>query len=300
MNTITYHQRLMLAALAAIILAVISLSSVHAATSNTSRSGIAMSPVKKKYEYEAGSTSRDSIKITNVGNTTYTFKMYAEPYSVKNESYETDFLTVRKNTDFQDWVKFDKSSYVLSPSQSVEVGYTVSVPANATPGGHYGIIFAETLPEEKMTESASLLGRNRVGAPVYATINGEYKMGGQFLGVRTPALQFKSPLKSELNVENTGTSHFTVNTVFAVSDLFGNRKLTQMNEYDLLPQSIRKIPLQWDKSPGFGFFKVTVSAKFLDQETTKTSYVLMAPLAYYMIFVVGLLVAVIVFVARRR
>jgi hypothetical protein len=42
------------------------------------------------------------------------------------------------------------------------------------------------------------------------------------------------------------------------------------------------------------------SAKFLDQETSKTSFVLVAPIVFYMVFAVGLLGAVIYFVAKRR
>lgn len=300
MTMINYPQRLVLASIAVLILSVIPLSLVHAATENTTKNGIAMSPVKKNYDFEAGTTTRDTVKITNVGTITYTFKLYAEPYSVKNETYETDFLTVKKNTDLPKWVSFDKSSYVLSPGQSVEAPYALAVPTSATPGGHYGIIFAETQPQDGANESASLVGRSRVGAPIFANVKGDYVQGGKFLGIRIPVLQFKSPVKSELDVENTGNSHFSVETVFAVSDLFGNRKFTNATQSELLPQSIRKIELKWDKSPGFGFYQVTASAKFLDKETTKTSYVLMAPLAFYMIFIIGLLVAIIVFVAKRR
>lgn len=301
MNTSNYYQKIILTGISALIISMAPMALVGAATTTEPKnSGIAMSPVKKRYEYEPGTTNRDTIKITNVGNTRYSFKMYAEPYSVKNENYETDFLTVRKNTDFQDWVTFDKTSFTLAPGESLNAGYTVVVPPNAIPGGHYGVIFAETLPQEDGSENVGLIGRNRVGAPVFATVKGDYKMGGKFLGIKTPGLQFKSPLKSELDVENTGSSHFVVDTVFAVSDAFNNRKFTMTNQYDMLPQSVRKIPLYWEKSPNFGLYKVTVSAKFLDQETTKTSYVLMAPLAYYMVFVIALLVAVIVFVAKHR
>ena len=118
--------------------------------------------------------------------------------------------------------------------------------------------------------------------------------------VRTPGLQFKAPLKSELNVENTGDTDFAVKTIFQVEDVFGNTKHRTEKTYQLLPKTTRLISLNWEQSPGLGFYKVTVSAEFLDQTTTRTSYVLMAPIAFYMVFVIGLLIIVIYFVAKRR
>jgi hypothetical protein len=300
MITNNYIPKLLFIATTAVILGLMNLITTSAATPTGSEDSLGVSPVKKKYAFDAGKSSKDSITVINAGDTTLTLKMSVEPYSVKGETYESDFLTVRKNTDLKSWVSFEKSKFILKGGESMTVPYSITVPANAIPGGHYGAIFAETVLDKSSPENAALGRNKRVGTLIYATVNGEYEMGGKSLGIRTPGLQFKAPLKSELTVENTGNSDFTAETVFAVSDILGNRKHTAINEFELLPQTIRKIPLQWDKSPGFGFYKVTVSAKFLDQKTSKTSYVLLAPLAYYMIFVVALLIAVIVFVAKRR
>lgn len=286
--------------LAGLLFSLISVSGAWAAEDGNGRESIALSPVKKDYKFDAGSSHADSITVINDGAVTYSLKVYASPYSVTGESYEPDFFTTRKNTDIESWVKFGQSTYKLEPGKSVTVPYTIVVPADATPGGHYGVIFAETQPSPGQRETSSVERKKRVGALLYATVNGTYEMGGTFKGVRTPGLQFSSPLKSELNVENTGSSDFDVNTVFAVSDIFGSRKYTDTKEYRLLPQTERKIQLAWPKSPGFGLYEVTVSAKFLDKQTTMTSYVLMAPIAFYMVFVIGLLVGVIYFVQKRR
>lgn len=273
---------------------------VQAAEEGNERESIALSPVKKDYKFDAGSSHADSVTIINDGAVAYSLKVYASPYSVTGEDYTPDFFTTRKNTDIDSWVKFGQSTYKLEPGASVTVPYTIVVPADATPGGHYGVIFAETQPATGQRETSSVERKKRVGALLYATVNGTYQMGGTFKGVRTPGLQFTSPLKSELTIENTGSSDFDVDTVFAVSDIFGSRKYTDTKEYRLLPKTERKIQLSWPKSPGFGLYEVTVSAKFLDKQTTKTSYVLMAPIAFYMVFVIGLLIGVIYFVQKRR
>lgn len=285
---------------AGLIVGVASFGAAHAVSNTGKTNGIAISPVKKEYSLDAGSTIEDSIVVFNTGDEPITINMVAEPYSVKDETYELDFLTVRKNTDFKSWVTFEKTTYVLEPNGSIKTPYTITVPADATPGGHYGAIFAVTQLNKPSSSQASLALSKRVGALVYATVRGDFEMGGNFLGIRTPVLQFKTPLKSEMGVENTGNSDFAVNTVFTVKDIFGNKKFTEAKEYQMLPQTSRKIQLQWSKWNNFGLYNVTVSGKFLDKEVTSSTYVLMAPLLFYMVFVVGLLIAIIVFVARRR
>lgn len=298
MKTNTHLPQLFLSGIASLLIATTLSPVTNAASSEKLTIGV--SPVSKKYQLDSGTSKKDTITINNSGDTEFTFQLTVEPYSVKNDSYEPDYLTSTKRTDLKTWVSFDKTRYPVAARSKVEVPYTITVPANATPGGHYGVIFAETVAEKIKSDQPVLQQKSRIGAVIYATVNGNYLMGGKFNGIRTPGLQFKPPLKSEINVENTGNSDFAVKTVFAVTDIMGNRKYTQEKEYQLLPETKRKIIVSWDNSPKFGFFKVVASAKFLDQQTSHTSYVLMAPLAYYMIFVFGLLVAVIVFVAKRQ
>lgn len=270
-----------------------------AATADNGKESITLSPTSKQYQFDPGTTKDDKFTIINDGETDYEFKVFAQPYSVNGEEYEPDFFTVRENTDLEKWVKFPKSTYFLRAGQSVEVPYSVVVPADAIPGGHYGAIFAETQPSQR-SNGTSIQRKSRVGSLVYATVNGKFETGGSFEGIRTTPLQFKPPIRSEVVLRNTGDTDFGVTTVFAVDDILGNRKLSETKEYRVLPKTKRAVQLQWDKAPSFGLFKVTTSAKFLDQQTSKTTYVLMAPFGFYLTFVLLLFVAVIFFVQKRR
>jgi hypothetical protein len=269
-----------------------------AASDADAQETIAVSPASNTFKLDAGATSNGKLTVVNGGTTAYRFKVYVSPYSVNGVEYKPDFFTKRTNTDIESWVRFTKSTYDLKPGASVEIPYRITVPTDATPGGHYGVIFVETQPGDDSSNSVER--KKRVGSLIYATVNGDYQMGGSFGSVRTAGLQFVPPIRSELNVENSGDADFAVETVYAVSDIFGNRKFTDTKEYRLLPKTTRAIQLEWQQSPGFGFYQVTVSAKFLDKQTTHTSYVLMAPIAFYMVFALGLLVGVIYFLQKRR
>ena len=121
-------------------------SQTVAAADTTDRSSIALSPVSQRFDVKAGESTGNTVVVINDGTVPATFLVYSRPYSVKNELYEPDFQSTNANTDVYQWIRFQKSAYVLAPGERVDVPYSMQVPATAAPGGHYGVIFVETQP----------------------------------------------------------------------------------------------------------------------------------------------------------
>lgn len=274
-------------------------SSTASAATSAGGDSILFTPTAKQYATDAGSKVDDVVTVVNDGDTTYKFKVYAKPYSVKNEDYDPDFFNEKSNTDVAAWIKFERETYEIRPRQSVEVKYTIDVPNRATPGGHYAALFAEVQPNTA-TAGIGVIRAVRVGSFVYMIVNGDYVTGGEFTGLNVPSLQFEAPLKSDTKVKNTGNADFVVTSELIVHDMFGNVKYSEKKESRVIPQSTRNIDMNWNQSPNFGLFKVTTSSSFLDKNIAKTTYVLMAPLLYYAVFAFGLMVSAIYFVYKRR
>lgn len=260
---------------------------------------ITLSPVAKRYELQAGETRTDTLTVVNDGKEAYDFTAYAKPYSVSSENYSPDFVTEASNSDAYRWVKFEKSKYHLEAGASMTVSYTISVPVNAGPGGHYGVLFVETQPKGPVGGNA-VVRKKRVGAILYTTVKGTYEIGGEQTASDIPFLQLTSPLTARLTTTNTGNTDFIDTVVFRVSDLFGGLKYEETKEYPILPQTARKMTLEWKTAPDFGVYKVEVISKFLDQTHTSSSFVLMMPA--WALGVVGLIVvgSIIYLVLRRR
>ncbi len=292
--------RLRTGLIAGLLLSVLASVPAQAVTPNsTPPESITLSPVSRIFKVDAGSSRTDQLTIVNDGATDYTFKVYAAPYSVNNEGYDPDFSSVRTNTDIESWIQFEKTSYFAKAGETITVDYKFVVPKNAFPGGHYGVIFAETQPAGNL-DSTGVERKKRVGTIIYTTVNGEFKTGGNVLIIDTPKLQFKSPLKSALTVENTGNSDFTTKTSHTVTDLFGNKKYEAEKSYQILPQTSRKMPLEWAQAPNFGLFKVTVATQFLNKNEIRSNYVLMAPVWMYLVIVSLVLLGVVYLVQRKR
>jgi hypothetical protein len=250
---------------------------------------ITLSPVSQDYKVDAGKEVSDELTIINDGKLAYDFIVYSRPYSVQSEQYDPDFTKVKSNTDVYQWIRLPQTKYHIEPNQTIKVPYTLSVPSTAAPGGHYGVIFAETQPVTQ-TAGNSVVRKKRVGTIIYTNVNGSYINKGDFVDSSIPFWQLQPPLDAYVRVKNTGNSDFRDNVRYVVKDVFGNTKYDASKANPVLPQTTRKIPLAWGNAPWFGLFKVEISQKFLDKEQTTSGYVLMMPRFLPVVLVVLILI----------
>jgi hypothetical protein len=262
---------------------------------------ITMSPTSRSYRVDAGKSINDKLTIVNDGAKAYDFLVYARPYSVSNEAYDPNFTATPTNADVYGWVQFPKTKYHLESGKSTTVDFTINVPAAATPGGHYGVIFVETQPAANEAIPASgVIRKKRVGSIIYATVNGAYKTAGEAVSAEIPFWQVQPPLHTTVTAKNTGNTDFTDSVRLTVKDVFGNVKYDATKDYQVLPQTTRKINLDWSSSSWFGFYKVETAQKILGKSTASSGYVLMMPRFVPIVFIVILLIGGAYAWFRRR
>jgi hypothetical protein len=247
-----------------------------AAAQESEVDSITMSPVSQYYHINAGESKSNTLTVINDGKKAYDFIVYARPYSVNNEKYEPNFTKTPTNADVYGWVQFPETKYHLEPGKSTKVKYTMAVPAEAAPGGHYGVIFVETQPATAATTN-SVIRKKRVGSIIYATVNGQYKNAGEALSAEIPFWQVQPPLHTSVSVKNTGNADFITETRMAVKDVLGNVKYETTKQHPVLPQTTRKITIDWVGASWFGLYKVDLAQKVLGKTTTTSGYVLMMP-----------------------
>lgn len=259
---------------------------------------ITLSPSSTTIEADAGDTKRGSMKVINNGDVAYGFSVYARPYSVANEVYEPDFTNPKSNTDVYKWAQFDQANYLIEPGTEVEVNYTLRVPDDAAPGGHYGVLFAET--DEQGLEGTGVARKKRVGNLLYVTVRGDYKTAAEFKGFNLPFWQTSAPIVSTARIANTGNADFraTVNTT--ATDLFGRTKFSYTGDPIVLPGTTRLAEMKWENAPSFGIFKVSQSADFLDQKQRNNGFLLIAPLWLPLALILIILGGGVYAVLKRR
>jgi hypothetical protein len=173
---------------------------------------------------------------------------------------------------------------LLEPRQIENLPVTIRIPADAAPGGYYGVVrFTATAPElegQGVSLSASL------GALILLRVNGDIKesLAIEEFSVATPGGTVKSmfetaPLMFIQRIKNNGNIHEQPVGQVVITDMFG-KKIAGVNvnlpPRNILPQTIRKFEQTLDKSvlgnkKLFGKYTATLTLTYGETKQTVTS-----------------------------
>lgn len=256
-----------------------------------------LSPTEKHYEVNLGETINDSFVLLNSGQTAYDFITYTSPYSVANGNYNAQYDVDAPRSDAYKWLQMDTAQWHADVRQTVTVPFTLRVPTNASPGGHYGIVFAETKP---LDASSGIIRKKRLGMVLYVKVKGDVVNEGRTTNIATDWFYSHGPVTADISVEDKGNTDFIAKTKMTVSDLFGNVKYTSSKESNILPGTNRDITMSYDNAPWFGLFKVKVESTVMGSVTTRESYAVIVPYWLFLVLGIAILLGAIDVVRRKK
>lgn len=232
---------------------------------------ITITPTSIDKVINPGETLKGQTQVLNQADSPFDYKVYAAPYSVTGEEYDPSFTPIPGATDVASWFKLKAAKTHLEPYSTSALDYTIAVPATTKPGGYYAVIFAET---ESKVEGTGVTTQKRVGTVVYIRVAGDAVEQGAVASWVVPWFQEPNLLQT-LRLENTGSVHYTATVRTTIKDLFGNTKLTYAQKRNVLPEKVRKIEIEWEKTPALGVFKVNGTVEIFGKTTPlSTKYVL--------------------------
>ncbi len=207
------------------------------------------------------------------------------------------------------WVK-PLPELTLNPKQVKEMSVTITVPANAAPGGYYGVVrFTGTPPELKGTGvslSASL------GSLLFIRVSGQAQEGmqvEQFYAANdnTQSWLFEStPIKFVERLKNTGNTHLQPAGQVTVTDMFGQKVATlnvNLPPRNVLPASIRRFEQPMDSSVIgdkmlFGRYTADLRVAYGDNHQEVTASLTFWVIPYRLIGAIILLLIAAFFIGR--
>jgi hypothetical protein len=192
---------------------------------------------------------------------------------------------------------------LLNPQQIRQLPVTINVPANAAPGGYYGVVrFTATAPE--MTETGVSLSAS-LGSLILVRVNGaateKLEIEEFFIskdGKRSTIFQ-SAPLNFTERIKNTGNLHQQPSGHVTITDMFG-KKVAAVNvnlpPRNILPASIRKFEQPLDRTVIgnnrlFGKYTATLKVKYGTDEKTISESMTFWVIPYTLI---GIIIAVLV------
>ncbi len=209
---------------------------------------IGISPVTFELTANPGDTIVNQIKVYNPSeDTTIGIAMEVEDITPRGEEGQVSAEPAESETfSLMKWVKVEPADFVLSPKSQEFVTFTITVPQNAEPGGHYGAVLART----KMATGPGFTGAaisQRVGSVILLSVAGEVKEELKVSDFTVPYYSEYGPINFSAKFENTGTIHVKPKGYITITDWLG-RKVADLEipERNVLPGAVRKIDIPWN------------------------------------------------------
>lgn len=228
-----------LAAILTLGVAVFLASSVQALT---------VSPVKFEISGDPGQTLKGELKLFNEQDTTKTFYSSFESFEARGETGTPYFFPGTEG--LATWMSTDPQ-VTLEPQERKIIPFSIVVPENADPGGHFAAIFwSASLPQTQ--EGGQVSVSAKLGVLILLRVTGEIEGEGGLLEFASKDKQrvfISPPIHFEYRFQNSGGDRVKPEGEIKIKNIFGMTKIAlpaNPRLGNVLPNSIRKFKTVWE------------------------------------------------------
>lgn len=265
---------------------------------------ITISPLTYELSANPGEQITNKIKVINSGTQPIFVKMEVEDFTAVGEGGGV-VVQEKENKNFSlaSWVILSETQFTLAPAEQKIIDFTINVPFDGEPGGHYGSILAVASPPEVLAASGSGVAQ-KVGSLILLSVAGEVTEQLAVKEFSTLSFFEKPPIDFILRFENKGTVHVRPRGFLSITNMFGKKEVDiPFPQKNVLPSSIRKIDVRWDPPVAIGKYTATLVANYGTENiplfSTIVFWVFPWKLAL-LIFIVLVVVITLLIKSRRR
>ena len=210
-------------------------------------SALTITPVRFEISGNPGDILRGEILLINENETAETFYSTFSNFEAQGESGSPAFVEPKEGLGT--WIQTEFGSVYLTPRQQKIIPFTITVPKDAEPGGHFAVIFWGTSPAGGGGVSVGA----QTGVLVLLSVNGEVREDAGLLGFQIKDKKFWHsvlPVSFEYRFKNDGGDRVKPegkivirNTVFWPTEKINANPVVG----NVLPGSTRKFSVDWIK-----------------------------------------------------
>ncbi len=213
--------------------------------------GISLYPIKFRIEVEAGKTYSDTITVINPNDFSIGVKPEVENLNVGDEG-SIHLIDTDIPHGLTTYISIDRTSFDLGPQERRQIPFSVSVPANGEPGGHYGAILFRSAAPSGATESGVGIS-GRIGSVFLVNVPGKTSKTGFISDFTGPASFItRGPVDFSFKINNTGNTHFDPDSKITLTGLFIGKVEVPFESRVVFPGHDRTFKASWPIRYVFG------------------------------------------------
>jgi hypothetical protein len=233
---------------------------------------ITITPPRFELFANPGETLTEKIRVRNDTSSPVTYNIFLEDFATAGEEGHVVLEEESVDTTYalSNWLTTTTNTLTLQPNEEVTFSFTITVPKNAEPGGHYASVLFSSGTESPQPGAAAVT--QRVGTLVLLRVSGNVVEEAKIETFQAPSYAQSGPVNFVLRLTNQGNVHVQPKGTIIITNIFG-RKVEEipLNGANVLPAATRKMETVWDKNSIFGTFTATLVATYGQQNLPLTA-----------------------------
>jgi len=259
-------------------------------------SAVTISPPTFNYNLNPGDTVKDVLKVYNELPETVTVYPTLQNFTAgKEENGAPLFYDAEQDpygTALAPWIKLNSAEPVrLAPGERANIEFSLTIPSNAQPGGHYGALLLAATPPAASNTSPEVGIGSQTGVLLLVNVSGDVRESGnveEFGFTQRRSYYNYLPVDFFLRFANTGNTHLRPAGNVFITNMLGSQVASidvNRDFRNVLPRSIRRFDFGWKKADlsegtselvkewrnfGFGTYRATMVLNYGSKNQTVT------------------------------
>jgi hypothetical protein len=221
-------------------------------------------PGRTEIQIMPGQKVIKEITVTNRISDNRLFRLEVDDIVGSKDGSSAVSLTdgARGPYSIRDYLSFPDITFKLNLGERARIPVTISIPANAEPGGFYGsvLVSTERAPEDNIESSRSPVIA-RIGSLFFLTVGGDVKRSGVVKGIEPLGNKHwfnQGPITFGILYENTGSVHVNPYGELRIRNIFGEEVgFVELEPWFVLPKSLRNREITWSREFLLGRYTAT-------------------------------------------
>lgn len=242
---------------------------------------ITISPPKTEYTVNAGDTVQGYQEVTNNSDEPLQFVLETQDFVVL-DNYGTPTMvtspTYPKRFSAKSWLTLSPETFILAPHVKQTISYAISVPDDASPGGHYAAIIYK--PQILQPTQQGAVVHTSIASLFLISVSGVVEENATTQLTTDNLFQEFGPIHLLLRITNNGDNHIKPTGSITFYSMFGNRIEQQdIKQYNIFPTANRDYPMVFGNTWMIGRFE----ARFLGTYGVNNNLPLVASVYFWII-----------------
>jgi hypothetical protein len=220
--------------------------------------GLAVSPPTFEISGNPGNTITNSVRLENLRSAPVRLAVDKRNFSAIGEEGAIGLTEEDGSFSLASWISVDPADVIIPAKSTRTFTFTIKVPLNAEPGGHFGSLIFRTIPENKLDGSGATVAQE-IGSLILLRISGETAENAKVESFQTSQSFYEyGPVVFENRVKNLGNVHVKPTGNITVTNLLGQKVATiELEGKNVLPGAIRKLEGTWETKLRLGQYTAT-------------------------------------------